>query len=98
MSHLPSATAVMPEPEPVGLYVNVIPLLLFIKDSPSAPITFSIDVDPSVETVLEAVPHPTNKTAAITAASVIQIIFFIIKLSFWFLFFVSYGFNNTNAL
>lgn len=39
MSQRPSSTAVMPEPEPVGLYVNFVPSLFFVKDSPSAPTT-----------------------------------------------------------
>ena len=50
ISHLPSLTAVIPLPEPVGLYVKLTPSLLFMNDSPRAPITFSIDVEPSVET------------------------------------------------
>ena len=39
----------MPEPEPVGLYVNVMPVSCR-KASPKAPITFCIDVEPSVAT------------------------------------------------
>ena len=51
MSQRPSDTAEIPEPEPVGLYVKVTPLFCSMKDSPRAPMTFSIDVEPSVETV-----------------------------------------------
>ena len=41
----------MPEPEPVGLYVKVVPEFSASNASPRAPITFSIDVEPSVDTV-----------------------------------------------
>ena len=50
MSHLFSSTAVIPEPEPVGLKVNLMPVFSE-KASPRPPITFSAEVDPSVETV-----------------------------------------------
>ena len=62
MSQRPSLTAVMPEPEPVGLYVNVTPLFASMKASPSAPMTFSIEVEPSVATV------PLSSAGAASAA------------------------------
>ena len=51
MSQRPSETAVIPVPEPVGLYVNFASGLFAVKASPSAPMTFSIEVEPSVDTV-----------------------------------------------
>ena len=51
MSHLPSLTAVMPLPEPVGLYVTEISGFSFMNASARDPMTDSMDVDPSVDTI-----------------------------------------------
>ena len=51
ISQRPSDTAVIPEPEPVGLYVKVASGFAFVNASPRAPITFSIEVEPSVATL-----------------------------------------------
>ena len=58
MSHVPLETADIPLPLPVGLYENVMPSFFAMKSSPNAPITFSIDVEPSVETVPPFVLEP----------------------------------------
>ena len=83
MSQRPSATAVIPEPEPVGLYVKVIPSLSAMNCSPSAPMTFSIEVDPSVDTepaVFEE-PQPVTTIAAISVLINKPAIFFFIVIS-----------------
>ena len=92
MSQRPSETAVMPEPEPVGLYVNVTPSFASIKDSPKAPITFSIDVEPSVETVPPALlfPQPVKIAAASAITSAMLKIFFIINSPFSYFVFFSF--------
>ena len=69
--------------------MNVVPWLFAMNDSPSAPITFSMDVEPSVETLPPALPlsdaQPASIAAAVIAASTIIIIFFIFFISFRFL-------------
>ena len=50
--------------------MKVVPELFCIKDSPSALITFSMEVEPSVATVPPFyAPHPASSAVAITAAS-----------------------------
>ena len=62
-----------------------------MKDSPSAPMTFSIEVEPSVETVPPAAavllssafwPQPANSESAMTAMHKMVMIFFKMKCSF----------------
>ena len=69
MSQRPSLTAAMPPVEPVGLYVKLMSLFSFTNDSPNAPMTFSIEVDPSVETEPDVVafPQPVSTMSATAA-------------------------------
>ena len=76
MSQRPSATAVIPEPEPVGLYVTEMDLFSLSKVSFSAPITFSIEVEPSVDTVPPVLPQPVSTERASTPISPRAKIFF----------------------
>ena len=82
----------MPEPEPVGLYVNFMSSFACIKASPNAPITFAMEVEPSVATVPLVLPLPLQPTAAkqliaVTAArsftkSLLNVVFFMFVISF----------------
>ena len=81
---MPSDTALMPEPEPVGLYVYEVPELLLMKDSPREPMTFSMEVEPSNDTLPASaaasgalVEQPAKSAAAQTAVSTMLMIFFI---------------------
>ena len=85
MSHVPEATAFIPEPEPVGLYVTDIPVS-FSKVSPRTPITFSIDVEPSVDTDDFEAPHPDIEAQITSDAAIKASIFFIVKFPFRFVF------------
>ena len=90
MSQRPSDTAEIPEPEPVGLYVKVTPLFCSMKDSPRAPMTFSIDVEPSVETVPVVFSEQPMAESAVTdamSASAIMFLIFILKYLLHFLIF-----------
>ena len=53
----------IPEPEPVGLYVNFTSGFASINASPKAPTTFSIDVEPSVAT--EPLRFPPDDASAL---------------------------------
>ena len=53
----------IPEPEPVGLYVNFTSGFASINASPKAPTTFSIDVEPSVAT--EPLRFPLDDASAL---------------------------------
>ena len=78
ISQVPSDTALMPEPEPVGLYVYEVPGLLLMKDSPREPMTFSMEVEPSNDTL--ALAEQPAKSASTQAAAITMLMIFFIFL------------------
>ena len=99
ISQVPSDTALMPEPEPVGLYVYEVPGLLLVKYSPREPMTFSMEVEPSNDTLPSsaaasgALAEQPAKSASTQAAAITMLmIFFIFFDSFLFRFFIVYGY------
>ena len=59
----------MPEPEPVGLYVKLTPPFWASKASPSTPMTFSMEVEPSVDTVPDTVSEASSSAAGAAAGA-----------------------------